>query len=65
MRRPARAGRRSPQPGWRQVFCQELLSGVRLEERFAVVAAEQEGEAVQIAVELVKAVGGMTVVCLE
>jgi hypothetical protein len=38
---------------------------VRREERFAVVAAEQEGEAVQIAAELVKAVGGMTVVCLE
>jgi len=40
------------------VFCQEFLSGVRLEERFAVVAAEQEGEAVQIAAELVKALGG-------
>ena len=65
MRRPARAGRRSPQPGWRKVFCQEFLPGVRLEERFAVEAFEQEGEAVQIAAELVKAVGGMTVVCLE
>ncbi len=64
LRAPARSGRRT-QPGWRKVFCQELLSGVRLEERFAVVAAEQEGEAVQIAAELVKAVGGMTVVCLE
>ena len=59
------AGRRSPQRGWRKVFCQELLAGVRLEERFAVEAFEQEGEAVQIAAELVKAVGGMTVVCLE
>ena len=37
----------SPQLGWRTVFCQELLSWVRLEERFAVVAAEQEDEAVQ------------------
>jgi hypothetical protein len=47
------------------VFCQELLAGVRVEERFAEVRAEQEGEAVQIAAELVKAVGGMTVVSLE
>jgi hypothetical protein len=46
-------------------FARSSWKAVRLEERFAVEAFEQEGEAVQIAAELVKAVGGMTVGCLE